>query len=190
MAPCATSPGEVVTNGWSPSKRNNPYANSGMVVQVGPEDWEPLGFEGPLGGLLFQQAVEQACWREAGQTQAAPAQRLKDFVHGRPSRNLPKTSYLPGVVPARLDQVLPDVVSRSLREGFKTFGRKMKGFLHQRRWSSAPSRARAALSESQEPQMRWCIQGSMGCTRPARAGDMQGGFCPRPWTADGWRTPP
>ena len=130
VAPCATSPGEVVTNGWSPSKRNNPYANSGMVVQVGPEDWEPLGFEGPLGGLLFQQAVEQACWREAGQTQAAPAQRLKDFVHGRPSRNLPKTSYLPGVVPARLDQVLPDVVSRSLREGFKTFGRKMKGFLH------------------------------------------------------------
>ena len=130
VAPCATRPGEIVTNGWSPSKRNNPYANSGMVVQVGPEDWEPLGFTGPLGGLKFQESVEQACWRAAGETQAAPAQRLSDFVAGRKSSSLPTTSYVPGVVSARLDQVLPPVVARSLREGFKAFGRKMNGFVH------------------------------------------------------------
>ncbi|MDA0728659.1 MAG: FAD-binding protein [Bacteroidetes bacterium] len=130
IAPCATSPGEVVTNGWSPSKRNNPYANSGMVVQLGPEDWEPLGFEGSLGGLRFQQSVERACWEAAGSTQAAPAQRLVDFVNGRASANVPPTSYVPGVVPVRLDEVLPGVMARSLREGFRTFGQKMKGFLH------------------------------------------------------------
>ena len=130
VAPCATSPGEIVTNGWSPSKRNNPYANSGMVVQVGPEDWEPLGFEGPLGGLRFQESVERACWEAAGKTQAAPAQRLTDFVAGRPSSDVPSTSYLPGVVPVRLDQVLPSVVAQSLQEGFQTFNRKMKGFVH------------------------------------------------------------
>ena len=130
MAPCATDTQEVVTNGWSPSKRNNPYANSGMVVQVGPEDWEPLGFTGPLGGLEFQKSVEHACWVAGGQTQAAPAQRLVDFVAGKASSSLPKTSYVPGVVPARLDQVLPALVAHSLQEGFRSFGRKMKGFLH------------------------------------------------------------
>jgi len=130
VAPCATAQEEVVTNGWSPSKRNNPYANSGMVVQLGPEDWEPLGFGGPLGGMHFQQTVERACWEAAGATQAVPAQRLVDFVAGRLSTSLPRTSYVPGVVAARLDEVLPRVVSDALREGFRAFGRKMKGFLH------------------------------------------------------------
>lgn len=130
VAPCATSPGEVVTNGWSPSKRNNPYANSGMVVQVGPEDWEPLGYSGPLGGMHFQQSVERACWEAAGQTQSAPAQRLADFVAGRLSTSLPKTSYLPGVVSVRLDQLLPEVVSDGLRQGFQAFNSKMRGFVH------------------------------------------------------------
>ena len=100
------------------------------MVQVGPEDWEPLGFEGPLGGLRFQESVERACWEAAGKTQAAPAQRLTDFVAGRPSSDVPSTSYLPGVVPVRLDQVLPSVVAQSLQEGFQTFNRKMKGFVH------------------------------------------------------------
>ena len=130
VAPCATSPGEIVTNGWSPSKRNNPYANSGMVVQVEPRDWEPLGFTGPLGGLRFQESVERACWQAAGQSQAAPAQRLADFVNARPSATLPTTSYLPGVHAARLDEILPRVVSSSLRQGFKAFARKMKDFMH------------------------------------------------------------
>ena len=130
VAPCATSPGEVVTNGWSPSRRNNPHANSGMVVQVGPEDWGALGFKGPLGGMHFQQHVEHACWQAAGRTQAAPAQRLSDFVSGRLSKTLPRTSYVPGVASVRLDVVLPPVVAASLKEGFKTFDRKMRGFMH------------------------------------------------------------
>ena len=130
VAPCATQPGEIVTNGWSPSKRNNPYANSGMVVQVEPQDWINLGFEGPLGGMHFQSSVERACWQAAGETQAAPAQLLRDFVEGRLSATLPKTSYVPGVVSARLDDLLPAFVVSSLREGFKSFHRKMKGFLH------------------------------------------------------------
>ena len=130
VAPCSTSQEEVVTNGWSPSKRNNPYANSGMVVQLQPADWEALGFHGPLGGLRFQQHVERLCWEAAGQTQAAPAQRLVDFVEGRRSSNIPSNSYIPGTVSTRLDECLPSVLSESLREGFRTFGRKMKGFLH------------------------------------------------------------
>ena len=130
VAPCATNPNEIVTNGWSPSKRNNPYANSGMVVQLGPGDWEPLGFTGPLGGMHFQQQVEQSCWVAGGRSQKAPAQRLVDFVNGRASATLPTTSYVPGITPARLDQVLPKVVSHGLRAGFKAFDKKMKGFLH------------------------------------------------------------
>ena len=130
IAPCATSPGEIVTNGWSPSKRNNPYANSGMVVTIDEELWRNAGYTGPLAALEYQSAVEKACWQAAGQTQAAPAQRLTDFVAGRPSTDLPECSYHPGVVPVDLNEVLPQEIARSLREGFKQFGRKIKGFLH------------------------------------------------------------
>lgn len=130
IAPCATSPGEIVTNGWSPSKRNNPYANSGMVVTIDEELWRNAGYAGPLAALEYQSAVEKACWQAAGQTQAAPAQRLTDFVAGRPSTDLPECSYHPGVVPVDLNEVLPQEIARSLREGFKQFGRKIKGFLH------------------------------------------------------------
>ena len=108
VAPCATSPGEIVTNGWSPSKRNNPYANSGMVVQVGPEDWEPLGFTGPLGGMHLQQSVEQLCWMAAGQPSSCPA---SDRLRSRSGiKFLPKTSYVPGTA-VRLDEILPEVVA-------------------------------------------------------------------------------
>lgn len=130
IAPCATAPEEVVTNGWSPSKRNNPFANSGMVVTVREADWRAAGYEGPLAAMHFQADVERAAWDAAGQTQRAPAQRLLDFVAGRPSRDLPACSYLPGVVPADLNAVLPPFVAASLRAGFEQFGRSMKGFLH------------------------------------------------------------
>ena len=116
IAPCATEDGEVVTNGWSPSKRNNPYANSGMVVQLNTEDWERLGHQGPLGGLEFQRVVEKACWQAAGGTQRAPAQRLVDFLKGVPSVQLPKTSYLPGVVAVNLHDILPSFIAAALQE--------------------------------------------------------------------------
>lgn len=130
IAPCATAQEEVVTNGWSPSKRNNPFANSGIVVTVQAADWQAAGFEGPLAAMEFQAKVERDAWIAAGQTQRAPAQRLLDFLAQRPSRTLPPSSYLPGVVSADLNQVLPPFVAAALRAGFEQFGRSMRGFLH------------------------------------------------------------
>lgn len=133
IAPCATRNDEIVTNGWSPSKRNNPYANSGIVVQLGPEDWEAAGYKGPLGAMNFQASVERLCWEAAGKTQAAPAQRLLDFLKepgGHLSKTLPSNSYLPGVVSVNLRELLPPVISDSLAEGLRTFGRRMPDFLH------------------------------------------------------------
>lgn len=131
IAPCSTSPGEIVTNGWSPSKRNSPFANSGIVVTIDEGVWEAAGFSGPLGAMNYQASVEKACWEAAGHTQAAPAQRLTDFVEGRPSINLPECSYLPGVTPVDLNRLLPKMVSKALRKGFIEFDRKLRGFIHQ-----------------------------------------------------------
>lgn len=129
IAPCATEPGEIVTNGWSPSRRNNPFANSGMVVSVEEEDFREAGLNGPLAAMEFQQMVEQACWKAAGETQAAPAQRLIDFVRGVASADLPECSYMPGIVPVNLRKVLPKAIGDRLAAGFEAFGQKMKGFM-------------------------------------------------------------
>ena len=129
IAPCATAPGEVVTNGWSPSKRNNPYANSGIVVSVEMADLKPFEKYGPLAGMYFQKMVEQAACAIAGGTQTAPALRLMDFTEKRISQSLPQTSYQPGVTAADLDEVLPKRIISRLREGFKAFGKKMPGYL-------------------------------------------------------------
>lgn len=127
IAPCATRNGEVVTNGWSPSKRNNPYANSGIVVAIEPSDFEnPLD---PLVCLKFQESVEQACHDSAGNNQQVPAQRLKDFVEGIKSNGFPRSSYTPGIVSVRLDQVLPKFVATRLQKAFIAFNQKMPGFL-------------------------------------------------------------
>jgi len=129
IAPCATAQEEIVTNGWSPSKRNNPYANSGIVVEVKEEDLEPFAAHGPLRGLAFQQSVERKAWEMGGRTQQAPAQRLKDFVHGKVSTDLPHNSYHPGTVSVDLAKVLPKRIHRTLQKGFKEFGKKMPGYL-------------------------------------------------------------
>ncbi len=126
IAPCATAPGEVVTNGWSPSKRNNPFANSGIVVE------QPMAAFGdasdPLAGVAHQQRVEQAAWRAGGMRQSAPAQRMEDFIARRVSSDLPPCSYQPGIVPFALDEVLPRDTAVRLREGLKAFGDKMRGY--------------------------------------------------------------
>jgi uncharacterized FAD-dependent dehydrogenase len=129
IAPCATAPGEVVTNGWSPSKRNNPWANSGIVVPVEWEDLRDYHVHGPLAGMYFQQDVEQLCWEEAGETQQAPAQRLIDFVNNRTSKTLPACSYLPGVKSLPLHTLLPPFIVERLQRGFMQAGKKMKGYL-------------------------------------------------------------
>ncbi|AGC75306.1 hypothetical protein LX97_00013 [Nonlabens dokdonensis] len=128
IAPCATNTDEVVTNGWSPSKRNNPYANSGIVVSVSPEDLPNYDPRDPFVSLNFQKKVEQDCWIAAGKTQQVPAQRMIDFVKGKVSEDLPKTSYFPGLVSVDLNQVLPEMLSSRLRVALKTFGKKMKGY--------------------------------------------------------------
>lgn len=131
IAPCATAPNEIVTNGWSPSKRNNPYANSGIVVTIEEEDWSAFSKHEELAALKFQEDVEQKMFQSIPENsgQLAPAQRLVDFVKGKASKDLPKCSYQPGIVPTRLDQVLPAFVAKRLRKAFHLFGQSMKGYL-------------------------------------------------------------
>ncbi len=128
IAPASTSEGELVVNGWSPSKRDNPYANSGMVVAVDEKDFAKYGFTGPLAAMHFQQMVEQKAWTAGGGLLKAPAQRMTDFVNRKRSASLPDCSYLPGVTSATLTEVLPEEVYLSLSKGFITFGKKMKGY--------------------------------------------------------------
>jgi uncharacterized FAD-dependent dehydrogenase len=137
IAPAATAPGEIVVNGWSPSKRNNPYANSGMVVQIDLETaaqflkkatHKEVDMNHPLLLLEFQQYVEQQAFNSGGGLQVAPACRLVDFCTNKISTELPDASYLPGLNPADLSDVLPKFVHTTLQDGFKAFGKKMKGY--------------------------------------------------------------
>ena len=129
IAPCATSPGEVVTNGWSPSKRDQPTANSGIVVELKLEDFKPFEKFGPLAGMEFQKSIEQKAWHLAGETQKAPAQRMIDFTQNKVSQSIPKTSHVPGTTSIAIDQVFPSFISQILREGFTEFGKSMRGYL-------------------------------------------------------------
>ena len=129
IAPCATSPGEVVTNGWSPSKRDQATANSGIVVELKLEDFKPFAKFGPLAGMEFQKSIEQKAWRVAGETQKVPAQRMIDFTQNKVSSDIPKTSYVPGTTSVEMGQVFPGFLTQILREGFSEFGKSMKGYL-------------------------------------------------------------
>ena len=128
IAPCATAPGEVVTNGWSPSKRNNPYANSGIVVAVEAENFDPDDTGNPLKALAYQSRVEQSAWKLGGGLQIAPAQRLVDFSEGRLSNDLPACSYQPGLRSSELSECLPVEIHTRLQKAFQIFGKKMHGY--------------------------------------------------------------
>jgi uncharacterized FAD-dependent dehydrogenase len=147
IAPASTAAGELVVNGWSPSKRNNPFANSGMVVQVdvkdamkslkmatdsigsiGFESINDLGEDNPLLLLAFQQMVEQRAFNAGGGKFVAPAQRMEDFVNGKISANLPVNSYLPGLNSTDLKSVLPQFIQSALAKALPLFGKKMKGY--------------------------------------------------------------
>ena len=129
IAPCATSPGEVVTNGWSPSKRDQATANSGIVIELKLEDFQPFSKFGALAGLEFQKSIEQKAWHLAGETQKVPAQRMVDFTKNQVSSEIPKTSYVPGTTSVEMGTVFPGFLSQILREGFSEFGKSMKGYL-------------------------------------------------------------
>ncbi|WP_035678933.1 NAD(P)/FAD-dependent oxidoreductase [Flavobacterium limnosediminis] len=129
IAPCATSPGEVVTNGWSPSKRDQATANSGIVVELKLEDFKPFAKFGALAGMEFQKSIEQKAWHLAGETQKVPAQRMIDFTQSKVSKDIPKTSYVPGTTSVELGQVFPGFLTQIMREGFTQFGKSMRGYL-------------------------------------------------------------
>lgn len=129
IAPCATSPGEVVTNGWSPSKRDQSTANSGIVVELKLEDFKPFAKFGALAGMEFQKSIEQKAWHLAGQTQKVPAQRMVDFTQNKISTDIPKTSYVPGTTSVEMGQVFPGFLTQIMREGFLEFGKSMRGYM-------------------------------------------------------------
>ncbi|HEX6226183.1 MAG TPA: FAD-dependent oxidoreductase [Chryseolinea sp.] len=129
IVPAATAPGEVVVNGMSPSRRDSKFANSGIVVSVDGSDFATFKDHGPLAGLYFQASIEQTACTVAGGTQAAPAQRLVDFVENKVSPTLLETSYQPGLSSVDMREVLPRDIVAALQQGFKNFGAKMKGFL-------------------------------------------------------------
>ena len=128
IAPCATSPGEVVTNGWSPSKRDYPTSNSGIVVELKVEDFEKFKNFGPLAGVEFQKEIEQSAWKLAGETQRVPAQRLVDYTNNILSTDLPKSSYIPGTKSAMINTIFPDFIAKNLQEGLRQIGEQMKGY--------------------------------------------------------------
>jgi uncharacterized FAD-dependent dehydrogenase len=129
IAACATKPGEIVTNGWSSSARARPTANSGIVVELKTEDFKPFAAHGSLAAMEYQKSIEGNAWIAGGKTQAAPAQRLLDFVEGRKSESLPKTSYSPGIISVELKDILPKLIHETLVHGFREFDKNMKGYL-------------------------------------------------------------
>ena len=126
IIPAATADRQIVVNGMSPSNRGGQWSNSGMVVELRPEDVEG---DGPLKMMDYQERLEADCWQQGNMRQTAPAQRMADFVNGKLSYDLPRSSYAPGLISSPLHFWMPDHVSRRLREGFKFFGSKSRGFL-------------------------------------------------------------
>ena len=130
IVPAATENDEVVVNGMSLARRDSPFANSGMVVTVEPEDTAPFVSEhGVLAGIAFQKSLERAAKQHGGGGQVAPGQRVTDFLAGKDSTDLPKTSYFPGIIPSRIDQILPEWITSRLRRGLDIFGKQMRGYI-------------------------------------------------------------
>ena len=142
MIPAATDKEQIVVNGMSPASRGTQWSNSGMVVEVRPEDIDNKQYpitnnpinqypinNNPLRVMRFQEELEKICWQQGNMKQTAPAQRMADFVNGKLSYDLPKSSYAPGLISSPLHFWLPKMISKRLQEGFKTFGRNAHGFL-------------------------------------------------------------
>jgi hypothetical protein len=128
IVPAATAPGEIVMNGMSMSRRDSPFANSGMVTSVEPEDLAPWAKHGVFAAMEFQAEVEQRLFRAGDGSQKGPALRLPDFIQGKMSKDLPASSYIPGLYPAPLFELLPPLIYKRLREGLAEFGKMMRGF--------------------------------------------------------------
>jgi len=129
IVPAATAPGEIVVNGMSMSRRDSPFANSGIVVAVEEEDAQRYSDKGAFAGLALQQELERTIFSAGiNGSQKAPAQRMADFTEGKESTSLPDTSYIPGLHPAPLHAILPDFIASRLQRAFVDFGKKMHGY--------------------------------------------------------------
>jgi uncharacterized FAD-dependent dehydrogenase len=128
IAPAATGEGELVVNGWSPSKRNNPFANSGIVANIQEKDWQAYKRHGPLAAMYFQSAIEQKAFKLGGGSFKAPAQRLTDFTRGIISGSLPACSYTPGLTSVNVPETFPKDIGKMLQRSFPAFGKKMNGY--------------------------------------------------------------
>ena len=136
VVPAASGPEQIVVNGMSPSQRNSPWSNSGMVVELRLEDLKPISnssegenYESPLAMMEFQEQLEKQCWQQGNRRQTAPAQRMADFVNNRLSASLPKSSYQPGLITSPLHFWMPPFITTRLQQGFRQFGRQSHGFL-------------------------------------------------------------
>lgn len=127
IAPAGTATHETVVNGWSASARNGPYSNSGLVVEVKPENWQQYSHLGPLAALAFQHDIEKKAFNATGSI-IAPAQRIEDFIQKKVSATLPRSSYQPGLSTVQLAEILPSFIVETLREGLQIFGNRMKGY--------------------------------------------------------------
>lgn len=170
IAPASTNEGELVVNGWSPSKRDGTFANSGMVVTVDEKDFAQYGFLGPLAGMQFQKMVEQKAWQAGGGLLKAPAQRVVDLTNKKMSSSLPDCSYLPGINSAQMHEILPKEIYNSLAHALVQFGKKIKGYFTNdaivvatESRTSSPVRIPRDLITLQHPQIRGlypCAEGA------------------------------
>lgn len=128
IVPSATAGKELVVNGMSPSKRDNKFANSGIVVAIELEDLAPYKKHGALAGMYYQMDVEHKVWQAGGENQTAIAQRMTDFCKSKTSQSLNETSYIPGLASAPLQEILPKAIASRLQKGFMAFGQKMRGY--------------------------------------------------------------
>ncbi len=138
IAPAATANGEVVVNGWSPSKRNGEYANSGWVTEIGKQEWKDFEDHGVLAGLAFQQHIEQKAYAMGGGKFHVPAQNLTDYLAEKKSLKLNTSSYHPGVTSVNLNELYPKDINYRLREGLREMTKKLKGFDHKNAMVTAP----------------------------------------------------
>jgi uncharacterized FAD-dependent dehydrogenase len=166
IVPASTSPGEIVLNGMSVSKRNSPFANSGLVISVNENDFLPFGEYGALAGLMYQKAIEQKAFALSVGKQSAPAQSIKDFIDNKHSSSLPPTSYIPGLIPIPLEEVLPQKICASLRQAIKIFDTKMKGFITSEGIVAAPETRTSSpvrIPRDKENYMHAQIKGLFPC---------------------------
>ncbi len=166
IVPASTAQEELVLNGMSVSRRDSPFANAGLVVTVNEFDWKKYNKFGALAGLELQKEIERIAFAEGGKTQRAPAQRVTDFVARKISASLPDTSYIPGIVPSPLHEILPKKIAKDLSKALLSFGKRMKGYFTEEAQILAPETRTSSpirISRDNETLMHIDIEGLFPC---------------------------